>query len=61
MGATNKQDLTERLKLQFIQMRAGIYTGWHQGLPQAGMTPFVHSEVVASRHTLQYTQVQDTH
>ena len=26
-GTANKQDLAERLKLCFIQMRAGIYTG----------------------------------
>ena len=28
-------------------MRASVYTGWYQGQPQAGMTPTVHSDVVA--------------
>ena len=45
----NKQDLAERLKLWFIQMRAGIYTGYHQDLPQTSMTPMVQSEVAGSR------------
>ena len=26
-GAANKQDLAERLKLWFVRMRTGIYTG----------------------------------
>ena len=47
-GATNKQDLAERLKLWFIQMRAGVYAGWYQGLSQAGSASLVHIDVVAS-------------
>ena len=47
-GTVNKQDLTGDLKLWFIQMREGIYTGYCQGLPQTDTTPMVHSEVAAS-------------
>ena len=43
----NKQDLAKRLKLWFIQMRAGVYTGWYQGLPQAGPAPLLHIGVTA--------------
>ena len=35
-------------------MRAGVYTGRSQGLPQAGPTPLVHIEVAAG--TLTFTQ-----
>ena len=65
MVTTNKQDMAERFKLWFVQMGAGIYTGWYQGVPKTGwyqglpktaMTPLVHSEVVTSRHTIHYTQ-----
>ena len=51
-SAVNKQDLAERLKLWFIQMRAFVYTGWYQGLPQVGPAPLVHIEVVAGTQTL---------
>ena len=50
----NQQDLAERLKLWFIQMKAGVYTRRGQGLPQAGPTPLVHIEVVAG--ALTFTQ-----
>ena len=43
----NKQDMAERLKLWFIQMRTGVYTGKSQGLPQTGPAPLVHIEVAA--------------
>ena len=51
LDTANKQGLAERLKLWFIQIRAGIYTGYHQGLPQTGTTPMVHFGVVAGRLT----------
>ena len=47
----NKQDLAERLKLWFIQMRTG--TGRGQCLAQAGPTPLVHIEVAVG--TLTFT------
>ena len=31
---------------------AGVYTGWYQGLPQAGPAPLVHIEVVAGAQTI---------
>ena len=48
----NNQSLAERLKLWFIQMKVGVYTGWYQGLPQAGAAPVVHIEVVAGAQTI---------
>ena len=50
----NRQDLAERLKLWFIQMKAGVYTRRGQGLPPAGPTPLVHIEVVTG--ILTFTQ-----
>ena len=47
MPRTSKQDMAERLKLWFIQMRASVYTGGHQGLPQASPAPLVHVEDAA--------------
>ena len=32
-------------------MRAGIHTGWYQGLPQTGMTPLVHDKTAVAWHT----------
>ena len=50
-STTSKQDLANRLKLWFIQMRAGIDTGGYQGLPQTGTTPLVHDGMVVAHHT----------
>ena len=50
----NKQDLAERLKLWFIQMRAGVYIGRSRGLPQASPARLVHIEVAAG--ILAFTQ-----
>ena len=47
--------MAERLKLWFIQMRGGVYTGGGQGQPQAGPAPLVHIEDAA--YTLTFTQV----
>ena len=41
----NKQDAAEQLQFWFINVMAGIHTGGYQGLPQIGMTPFVHDGV----------------
>ena len=54
LSATNKQDLAERLNIWFIEMRAGVYTGGSQGLPQASPTPLIHMKVAAG--TLAFTQ-----
>ena len=47
----NKQDLAERLKFWFIQVRAGMHTDGYQGLPQTGTSPLVHYEVAVVEHT----------
>ena len=50
-GHCKQTRLAGRLKFWFIQMRAGIYTGGYQGLPQTGMTPLVHYGAAIARHT----------
>ena len=56
-SSANKQELAERLKLCFIQMRTGVYMGGGQGLPQASPAPLVHIEDTAG--TLAFTQVTE--
>ena len=47
-GTVNKQDLAQRFKLWFIQMRTGIHTRVSQGLSQAVPTPLIHSSTFTS-------------